>query len=487
MKKQQALMGFITILTLFFSTLTFTSPASAATEHDEISNMIQENIDKAKIPSVSASMIRNDKVTFIARGKQSVDKNTLYHIGSTSKAFTALGILWLEDEGSLKLDDPVAKYLPWFHVKYNGKTIPDENLSIANLVYQTSGFTNQENKFPAPEAKMTLEEYGHALSGAELASHPSEKYAYANINYNLLGLIIETVTGKSYADFTNDVIFKPLGLHNTYADPLLAEKNGEVIQGSRLSFFRTHPYEAAIKPASIPAGFIISNAKDISRWLQIQLGIIDVSPQMKHLIEKSHQPDSTQRIDEDTRYAAGWFVDNDGMIYHSGGTPNYSTNFAIHPKTGIGTCVLTNINASANTNLMAENIIHIMEGEPVLSYKPDIWVTIDTIFSIMTFSCIPLLLLTIFLFFRIKKQYRTGDRMKKVSKKRLVSWLILPVLLLILAIIFLFVFPAIFSSDWIALSVWAPFSIYIGAGSFTLLSLMILATAYVASVYPKNE
>ena len=170
MKKLKSVMGLFTLLLVVFSATISSISASAATEQEEISSMIQEHVDKAKIPSVSTGMIRGDNVSFLSKGSQTADQNTLYTIGSTSKAFTALSILWLEDEGLLSLDDSVAKHLPWFKVKYDGKNVPDEDLSIANLVYQTSGFTNDESKFPTAKAEMTLEEYGHTFAGAELVS-----------------------------------------------------------------------------------------------------------------------------------------------------------------------------------------------------------------------------------------------------------------------------------------------------------------------------
>lgn len=485
MKKFVGVIGLIMILVCLLSTTSTSVVASAATADKEISDMIQEHVKKAKIPSVSTAMIRDEKVTFLSGGEQTVDQNTLYQIGSTSKAFTALGILWLEDEGELSLEDPVAKHLPWFSMKFEGKAVPDEDLTIANLVYQTSGFTNAENKFPTVKSKMSLEEYGRSLSGLDLASYPSNQYAYANINYALLGLIIETVSGKSYNEFMSETIFKPLGLRNTYADPKLAQQEGSIIEGSRLAFFKPHDYQVAIKQASIPSGYIISNAKDISRWLQIQLGSVDVGQQMKRIIDKSHQPDTKHQVDKETQYAAGWFVSNDGTIHHSGGTPNYSTNFIIKPDAEIGTCVLTNINATVNTTMMAENIIKIMEKEPISAYQPDIWVTIDKIFSIMTIVCVPLIVAALILFFRIRKQYRAGQRTKKVTGKRIAKFLILPVLLLILAITMLIVFPIAFSSDWIALSVWAPYSLYSGIGSFTLWAVVLAVTGYAVSVHPK--
>ena len=208
---------------------------------------------------------------------------------------------------------------------------------------------------------------------------------------------------------------------------------------------------------------------------------------MKRIITKSHQPDDAHRVDEETRYAAGWFVLDDGTIQHSGGTPNYSTNFIIKPDTNIGVCVLTNINATVNTNMMAENIVNIMDGDPISSYKPDIWVTMDKIFSIITFICVPLLIGTLVMIFRIKKRSRTGTRIKDVRKKRIAKFIALPVVLLILAIVMLIVFPITFNSNWLALSTWAPYSMYTGIGAFTILSGLLIAAAYMASIYPKNQ
>lgn len=484
MKRVKNVMVLVTLLVLFFSSIS--SSASVATEREEISDMIQEHVDKAKIPNGSTGLIHGDKATFLSKGEQPSDQDTLYYIGSTSKAFTALGVLWLEDQGLLSLDDPIAKYLPWFKVKYEGKTIPDEDISIKNLIYQTSGFINHEKKFPTAKANMTLEEYAQTFSGAELEFYPANRYAYANANYVLLGLLIEKASGKSYAEFTNEVIFEPLGLHSTYADPKQVGKEETIITGNRLSFLRTQPYQVAVKPALIPTGYIISNAKDISRWLQIQLGTVEVGPQMKRIIKKSHQPDTAHQVDKNTRYAAGWFVLNDGTIEHSGGTQNYSTNFIINPDTQMGVCVLTNINSTVNTNMMAENIMNIMEDKAITPYQSDIWVTIDTIFSIITFISVPLIVFTLIMLVRIKKRYRKEHRVRKISGKSIAKWLALPILLLILAITMIIVFPITFSSGWLALSAWAPHSMYTGIVSFTLLTILLIATACTVSIYPKK-
>lgn len=177
---------------------------------------------------------------------------------------------------------------------------------------------------------------------------------------------------------------------------------------------------------------------------------------------------------------------NDGTIEHSGGTQNYSTNFIINPDTQMGVCVLTNINSTVNTNMMAENIMNIMEDKATTPYESDIWVTIDTIFSIITFISVPLIVFTLIMLVRIKKRYRKEHRVRKISGKRIAKWLALPILLLILAITMIIVFPITFSSGWLALSAWAPHSMYTGIVSFTLLTILLIATACTVSIYPKK-
>lgn len=452
--------------------------ASASAEQnitDEINEMVQEHMDKAKITSVSIAFIQNGEATYLSYGENSADKLSLYQIGSTTKAFTALGVLWLEDEGLLSLDDPVSWYIPWLTIKHDGVDVPIEDFSIANLLYQTSGFTNDEARFPSAEDGMTLEDSVRALVNCELAFYPSTQYAYANANYNVLGLLIEIVSGQSYQDFMAEKILSPLGLGNTYSDPAIAEQTGTIVKGSRLAFFQSHPYEIPVNIASIPAGYILSDIHDMSRWIQIHMGLIEVTDQFARLVSKAHIPDKSNAVDADTYYASGWFVQSDGTIYHSGGTPNYSSRVMFNPDDGLGVCVLTNINASANTEMIAENVMAILEGQTPSPYQADIWTIIDTIFSILTFICTPLLLFTLFLLIRSVIQVHKGGRAKRKWSKKAVTFVLCSALLVVLSIAIIIILPITFGSSWQDLVVWAPYSLYTGTSALTLFSITLFA------------
>jgi putative ATP-binding cassette transporter len=301
--------------------------------------------------------------------------------------------------------------------------------------------------------------------------YPSQQYDYSNTNYRILGLIIEKVSGQTYEAFLTDAILLPLGLKNTYADLSKIPTTASVAGGSRLSFQKTWTYEVPVVQANVPAGYIFSNVADMSRWIQIQMGEIEISEQFQRIIKKSHEPNQGSVVDSSTHYAAGWFInDETGDIYHSGGTPNYSTNVSIRPSSNNAVCVLTNMNASANTNHIASNVLNILENKPTTANPIDVWMIFDLIFSIITILCLVGTIAYLFFIIRRVLYIRNGQRKKvKSSKKWILAFLPSAVLMVISALV-VFLIPIIFSSSWRDLCLWAPFSLILGA-----ISLFVVA------------
>lgn len=104
---------------------------------------IEENMSKGQIPGLSITIVKDNQTVYQRGfgysdidGEKPVNSKTLFELSSNSKAFTALGILTLEENGQIKLTDEVGKYIPWLKVKYEGKEIP---LTIEQIMHQTSG------------------------------------------------------------------------------------------------------------------------------------------------------------------------------------------------------------------------------------------------------------------------------------------------------------------------------------------------------------
>jgi len=138
---------------------------------------------------------------------------TRYHIASVSKAFTALAILQLQEQGHLKLSDPVSHYIPDFP---NG-----DRITLDNLLTHTSGIPDI-NELPdydtLARSPHTIEQLVAKFAGLPLEFQPGTDQRYSNSNYNLLALLLEKTTGGSYEDYIRKHILEPAGMRNSGSD-----------------------------------------------------------------------------------------------------------------------------------------------------------------------------------------------------------------------------------------------------------------------------
>ena len=197
-------------------------------DQQKIDDLVNKILKKTKVPGASIALINKEQTKYLSYGyankEQKIDvvPESLFEIASMSKAFTGLAILLLEDEGKLSLDDPIKKYIPWLTFQYeglhNGKNFDGEvELKLSNFLYQTSGIPFKTVGYvPQGTSDTLLEETIKGLKGTKLQFYPGESHLYATINYDVLGYVIQLISGQSYEDFMKERIIKPLGLKNTY-------------------------------------------------------------------------------------------------------------------------------------------------------------------------------------------------------------------------------------------------------------------------------
>lgn len=463
-------------------------PAGALEQEtaEGIDALVRTEMRSAKIGNVAAGVLQDETIDLFSWGDTSFDAAGLYQIGSISKSFTGLGIRILEERGLLSLSDTVAQHIPGFTVKQDGQTLPDESLTLADLLFQTSGFTNDERRYPRPKIEQTLAEGVDALSGLEVSALPGTRYAYANTNYILLGRVIETVTGESYQGFMEGSVFGPLGLTHTFATAGSIDDE-TVVPGSRVEFLRARPYEREISEGAIPAGYIRSNVADLLKWAQAHMGEVDVAPELAVAIKKSHLPDEREGIERSVKYASGWFVDDDGVMQHSGGTPNYSSKLSISASGTSAVAVLTNTNATVNTLAMADNILRLVEGNPVMPTGADIWTIIDTIFTVVTIVGGILSVLLLLALTRLVRKTRSGKLEVSARWGRTALYAVIPAVLLVATVVALVVIPSAFNSTWMDMHVWSPWSLYVGMLALIVFSVLFLIVAVIASRRTKGQ
>lgn len=274
---------------------------------------------------------------------------TIYRLGSVTKQFTGMAITMLQERGKLSVSDAICKYFPDCPAAW-------QPITIKNLLTHTSGIPNYTD-FPdfakTTVLPMTTAEMVAQIKSKPLEFVPGEKYAYTNSGYYLLGVIIERASGKLYADFLQENIFKPLGMKQTgYDSTTRIIKNraaGYVKQDGEL-------VNAAYMDMTIPyaAGAMYSTTEDLLVWDQALYG-------EKLVSRKSLDEIFTPFKDG---YGYGWTIGkrfDHQVAAHGGGIYGFATYIARFPADHVTVIVLSNVQ-SGPSGKIANDLAAIVFG-----------------------------------------------------------------------------------------------------------------------------
>lgn len=195
----------------------------------------------------------------------------LFWIASMTKPLTAACVMMLADEGRLRIDDPVSKFIPEFsHMRLHGAP-PPRPVTIRDLLTHTGGLGDAQLGSRAPLAERVV-----AYARAPMRSAPGSRFDYSNSGFNTLGRIIEVVSGKSYASFLRQRLLSPLGMSDTTFWPsqrrvAKAYRPGGGGLAETSIYARPGEISDTSRPA-LPAGGLFSTAADVGRFYQMILG-----------------------------------------------------------------------------------------------------------------------------------------------------------------------------------------------------------------------
>ncbi len=355
----------------FFLLISFIMPCFSFSQ-DKIDKDVIKKVDKqvvklmdeGNIPGLSLVIIKRDQWAIRVYGysnsenKKRVTPNTLFQLGSCTKAFTALAVQKVAQAGLIHLNAYVSDYLPWFKATYKDSVV---KITLLQLLHHTSGIPWQTiAAIPESNSKDALEQTIKKISGVELHNLPGKKFEYATINYDIIALIIEKVTGQAFEDFLQRNVLNVLQLHHTTVG--MPVDSNVMSTGYKIGFFKAREYKAPLFKGNNAAGYVISNANDMVRWLQFHLGLIHSD--IYDLLTVTHKRDETVPLHDMSSYAMGWDVSLSGNkeIYHSGLNPNYTTYIAMRPDEQLGVAVLANSNSNY-TSIIGDRIMKLLAGE----------------------------------------------------------------------------------------------------------------------------
>ncbi len=306
------------------------------------------------VPGVAFAIIKDDKVIYSrGLGMRDVEKglpvtpDTLFAIGSSTKAFTAMTTMMSADDGKLSLDASPRKYLPYFHLK---DPDTDKHITLSDLLSHRSGLERTDLVWIS--GRLNSEELIRFLVNVKPSAKLGEKFNYQNLMFLAAGQIIGKVQGAPWTSVVEKRVLKPLGM--THTDTTISAMQraddyalGYVWNAEKKSY--THVPMRDIRYCA-PAGAINSNIKDMAKWVQFMLdgGVWNG----KRLVsEKNFAELTVPRITVagDMKYGYGWFLrDWNGhkVVEHGGNIDGFNAEVALMPDQHLGFVMLTNISAS---------------------------------------------------------------------------------------------------------------------------------------------
>jgi D-alanyl-D-alanine carboxypeptidase len=314
------------------------------TQAEALDALVLKSMQTRQFPGVAIGVVKDGKVV-VAKGYgfSDVEKSlkateqTVYQLASVTKQFTAAAVLMLVEDGKVSLDGKITDILAGLPAAWAPVT-------VRHLLTHTSGIKSYTDVLGAqktPDSQVfTSDQILALVKDAPLTFTPGEKYAYSNTGYYLLGMIVEKASGKPYATFLADRIFKPLGMTSTGLDDY-----GDVrpirAKGYATADSVTKPAEHTHPTQPVAAGALVSTIVDLVKW--------DAALAARKLLKPASYEAmwTPMRLNDGkpSTYAMGWQVDpyrGHARQAHGGGISGFSTFIARFPADKVTIVALIN-------------------------------------------------------------------------------------------------------------------------------------------------
>ena len=384
---------------------------------DRVDAYLSDAVSKSHFPSMSVTIVDKDSELLSKTYGRCESTDTPFLLGSVSKSFTALCIMQLVEQGSIDLDAKMSEYLP--------DSTDGNKITIRQLLNHTSGLGEHQN-----------------LGNYKIVGSQGV-HTYANVNYSLLGKIIEKVSNESYDSFITANIFNPLNMSHSSATLEKSTEKGLI--GGYRNWFGINIKTKSKYPKNsgdwitVPAGYLSASTSDLGKYLQMYLnggqGIISGES-----IDKMFYENVSVNASIPYSYGMGWTLINEPLkepaLRHSGLVETGMSTVYILPERGIGIAIAVNTNDYfVGKDLMDRidwGVALMIMGDKPNQIGGNEYVTrhflYDLIyFAVLCISVLPLCLLSIY-----NKRLKTGKFAYKIVA--LVSvHLALPILILLLS------------------------------------------------------
>lgn len=339
----------------------------------QVGGFVRHHMEQEQVPGVALAVTGRDAL--LRQGawgvadlgsREPVTERTRFQIGSVSKSFTAAALLQLREEGMVELDRPITTYLPWFQMRSAHAPI-----TLHHLLNHTGGLPRDRDDVPTSLYAAV------ALREREVGGPPGVRFAYSNIGYQVLSLLMEEVEGRPFPDIIRARLLVPLGMGDT--EPAITQDTRRRSATGYQYFYDDRPPHPS-RPV-VPAfwaehsggdGNVASTAADLAAFARMLLNGGDGS--RERILSRQSFTLLTLRLEPapdlgpGTSYGYGIVrseVDGHVVLWHSGGMPGFRAMMLADVDAGIGVAVL--MNGPGNPRRVAEYALRAyraaLEGE----------------------------------------------------------------------------------------------------------------------------
>ncbi len=361
--------------------------AAAQEPYPGLDAYIVKSMQELKVPGLAIAIVRNDSVIYTKGygvlaigGTTPVNENTLFEIGSSTKAFTATLMSMMVSDGKMHYDDLISKYLPDFKL-YD--PYASAQVTLRDALLHRTGVARGE--WTWIDAGTSREEVLHRVRFLPPESPFRSKWSYQNIMYLAVGQAVGAAAGTSWDALLQQRIFTPLGMtssHPTYAG----------VTTTNLAIAHAMDHDTAFRKQErfnadniAPAGGILTNAVDMGKWLRFQLAggvfngkrLVDSAAFMEthspQILMNSGSPAGGDQPRFST-YGMGWMIQDyrhQVMVQHGGNTPGMTAAVGMLPDKKIAVAVLSNMDHTQLPDMLMHYVFDRHLGEPMHDYVGD--------------------------------------------------------------------------------------------------------------------
>lgn len=329
-----------------------------------------------KVQGCAVAVVKNGKIIYSkgfglrdVKNQLPVTTNTLFAIGSCTKAFTAATVNMLVDDGKLDLDKPIINYFPWFKLWDEYVTA---HITARDLLCHRSGLPRHDLVWYGAD-DLPRKELISKMQYLEPSTGFREKWQYQNGMFATAGYLVELVDGKSWEEFTQTRILNPLEMKNTNFSVYEMQKSGDFSKpySEKNDAVQEIPFRSIT--ATGPAGSINSSVTEMANWVIMQLSGGKFNE--KQIVSEAsiNQMQSPQMvmpsgISDDVFYSSygmGWMITSYRghlRVEHGGNIDGFSASVCLLPKDSAGIVVLTNMSGTGLTSVVRNYTIDRIAG-----------------------------------------------------------------------------------------------------------------------------